>query len=309
MVTSIIIPTLNAGDRIVRLLQSIMDQTVVPDEILILDSESTDDTVEKCCRYEKVKVYHIKRSEFDHGGTRDYGMSKSKGDIVFYLTDDAVIMENDYIESMLNYFEDEDVALVTGRQVARPEATEIERLTREYNYPDKLLIRTKKDISKLGIKAFFASDVCSAYRKSFYYAVGGFESPILISEDMLIAAQFLFANMKIVYAPEAKVIHSHSYTLKQQFSRNFDIGVVLAQHEDIFEGIPVQSEGIRMVRWVMRELLRHFRFISMVHYIFECAAKLLGNKMGMNYDNLSMKTVMACTMNKKFWEKDDIRCL
>ena len=120
---------------------------------------------------------------------------------------------------------------------------------------------------------------------------------------MLIAAEFLMANKKIVYAPDMRVIHSHSYTLKQQFSRNFDIGVFLAQHAEMFRGISAQSEGIKMVKWVILQLLKQGRFLSIVYYVLECAAKLFGNKMGGNYKKLSDSTILRCTMNKKYWKK------
>jgi rhamnosyltransferase len=94
------------------------------------------------------------------------------------------------IEQIISNFADEKVAMVCGRQKAKPNAVHYERLIREF------IILCKKsetfaDINTLGIKAFYMSDACSAYRRSAYYDLGGFEYPILTNEDMLIAARAL----------------------------------------------------------------------------------------------------------------------
>ncbi|MBQ8613474.1 MAG: glycosyltransferase, partial [Ruminiclostridium sp.] len=67
---SLIIPVLNAEKYIEKLLEKIFSQTVVPDEIIILDSESEDRTIDICKKYDRVRVIDIKRKDFDHGGTR-----------------------------------------------------------------------------------------------------------------------------------------------------------------------------------------------------------------------------------------------
>ena len=68
---SVIIPTLNAAHCIEKLVQALLNQKVVPDEILIVDSQSEDGTACMTAALPKVKLVQIRRSEFDHGGTRD----------------------------------------------------------------------------------------------------------------------------------------------------------------------------------------------------------------------------------------------
>lgn len=300
---SVIIPTLNAEKYIDNLLKKLESQSLRADEIIIIDSESTDSTIQLCEKYDNVKVVEIKRNDFDHGGTRDYALRQSIGDFVLFLTQDAIPYDDYYIENLVAPFVDANIVMTTGRQVARNDAGIIEILTREFNYPVDSHIRDHNDIKQMGIKTFFVSNVCSAYRKSAYYEMGGFKNPIIISEDMIIASDFIYTGNKIAYVAEAKVIHSHNYSLKQQFMRNFDTGVVMKIYEDKFLGISVQAEGVRMVKTILMELFKRGRYDQVVYYCIECAAKLFGNKLGGRYEKLTQNMIMKCTMNKMFWIK------
>jgi rhamnosyltransferase len=71
---------------------------------------------------------------------------------------------------------------------------------------------------------------------------------------MIYAAKVIENGYQIAYAADARVIHSHNYTGKQQFHRNFDLGVSQAEHPEVFEGISSESEGIHMVKTTIKEL-------------------------------------------------------
>ncbi|MDR3165996.1 MAG: glycosyltransferase [Synergistaceae bacterium] len=298
---SVIIPTLNAELSLPAIFSVLMNQSRRPDEIIVIDSTSNDGTAMLCSQFPEVRFILIKRENFDHGATRDFALRNSKGEFVLFLTQDAIPIEENYISRLIRPFEDEKVAMVYGRQIAQEKATVTERLTREFNYPLKGHVRDSGDIAKLGIKAFFASNVCSAYRKSAYLAVGGFEKHIIISEDMIISARFLNAGYKIVYQPEAAVYHSHHYTLRQQYSRNFDIGVCIAMHSDLFEDIKSENEGGKMVKFVIGNLISKGYFLQTLYYCLECAIKLLGYRRGLRYDSYKACLIQKWTMNRNFW--------
>lgn len=280
---SVIIPTLNAERCINELLCSIEEQDYYVDEIIVVDSQSRDDTVEICKRHKNVKVVSILRSEFDHGKTRDMAFRLSKGEYVLFLTQDALLYDKYYITNILKPFKDDMVAAVSGRQLAREDATSIETLIREFNYPDEDNIRSKKDVPLLGVKTFFLSDVCSAYRRDIYEKIGGFEYPLRTNEDMFYAAEAINHGYKIAYASKAKVIHSHNFSLKQQYNRNFNIGMELEKHKEILSGVSADSEGTKMVKYVSLKLLKKAKFISFVHFGLDCCARLLGNRAGKRY--------------------------
>ena len=302
---SIIIPTLNAHSYIKKLLQVLLNQTRVPDEIIVIDSESVDETREICKEFTSVKLISIKQLDFDHGKTRDYALQASRGDYVLFLTQDALPADNLYVENILHPFEDKKVAMVTGRQIAEEGSSYIERLTREFNYPAQSDVKSKDDIHRLGIKTFFSSNCCAAYRRNAYNAVGGFNYPALISEDMIIAAKFIYADYSVSYCSEAKVIHSHKYSLMQQYSRNFDIAASITMNKDLFKAVSVQPEGVKMVKFVLAKLLKKGRLFQAFYYMLECVAKFLGYKHGKNYTKYKKKTILKKTMHKSFWEGNE----
>lgn len=277
---SVIIPTLNAGNEIGALIESLLAQTRPPDEIIIIDSESDDNTLEIARRYCGVSLIEIKRSEFDHGGTRHRALMESKGDYVLFLTQDAIPNGAYYIERLLRPFSDQSVALVSGRQLPKEDARPFERLVREFNYPEASHVRDKRDLERLGIKTFFASDVCSAYRREPYIEVGGFPYPCNTNEDMLIAAKLINSGNSIAYASDAEVLHSHNLTLKEQYRRNKAIGVELAQNAELLDGVSEISEGKNLVLAVSRELICQFRIGELIAFGFDCGARLLGNAVG-----------------------------
>ena len=305
---SLIIPTLNAGKYIEPLLKRIKEQTIPVDEIVIVDSSSDDDTVIKAQKFDDVKVISIERKDFNHGGTRDLAIQQTTGDIILCLTQDALPCDEYYVEHLIAPFaEDEKIAMASGRQVPREDANPIEKLTREFNYPEMSFVRSKEDIPRLGIKTFFASDCCSAYRRTAYEAIGGFDKHILINEDMKIAAQFIYAGYKIAYVGTAGVWHSHDYSLKQQYTRNFDVSAFMTMHPELFGNISATSEGVKMVKWVEKKLLSQGLILSAAYYVVESAVKFLANRKGRKYKNMSLNQLHKCSMHKNYWKFGDIR--
>ena len=86
---TVIIPTLNGEEKIELILKSLKEQTKQPLEIIIVDSSSTDKTVE-LARKEGAKIISIARDSFDHGETRNLAAKESKGDYLLYMTQDAI---------------------------------------------------------------------------------------------------------------------------------------------------------------------------------------------------------------------------
>lgn len=276
---SVIIPTFNAGYRIGELIASILKQEHKPDEILVIDSTSSDETEDVVKTFEEVELIVIPQVEFNHGLTRDYAFRHTHGDYVFFLTQDAKIANNNYIDVMLDPFSDPKVGMVTGRQIAQSEAKKAEKLIREYNYPSESCIRSYKDVGRLGIKTFFASDVCSVYRRTAYYAVGGFEK-VSTNEDMFIAAKFINNGFLVAYQAKAEVIHSHTFTFKQQFRRNYLSAYEIEMHRELLGDVSLNNEGIHLVKYVISKLLAARNYASIFVFCFDCAARLFGNKAG-----------------------------
>ena len=276
---SVVIPTLHAGKGFHCLLDALLKQTIHPEIILVVDSQSDDDTVQQAKEYKCVRLIEIKRSDFDHGGTRNFAFKECNTPVVVMMTQDALPVDSECMENLLAPLMDERVAAVCARQVAKPEAKLVEKVVREFRYPETRLTWSKDDTQKLGIRSYLLSDVCTAYRRSAYNDVGGFESPIITNEDMLIAADFLDAGYRLAYQSEACVWHSHQYSLWQEYQRNYLIGAFLARYGYRFD-TGEMSEGIKMVRFVTCRLFQMHRVKEIIPFWFDCVARFLGTRAG-----------------------------
>ena len=289
MKISVIIPTLNSERWITQQLNMLLSQTVKV-EILVIDSGSSDRTLSIVASHgESVRLLQISRDNFDHGGTRDFALRQSAGDYVLFFTQDAVPTDHYCIEKLLSAFSSPDIAAVFGRQLARPDAQEYEKLTRQFNYPDQPRIWREADIPRYGVKSYFFSNVCSAYRREAYLAVGGFDAPILCNEDMMMAAKLLHKGYALAYTPDAAVYHSHRYTLTEELRRNARIGRVMAQYRDRLTQANTDAEGWRMLRFVGGELARRRQYGALFTFYTHAVVRFTGNRIGKIMDKRSRR--------------------
>lgn len=277
---SVIIPTLNAGKELPALLRCLHEQTMQAGEIIVIDSDSDDDTARICQSDPAVTFIQIRREDFDHGRTRDMAARRASGDIIVFLTHDAVPADENLLANLTAPIRNGTAEISTGRQMPRSDASRMEALVRNFNYPDQSYVRSKEDIPTYGIKTFFCSDACSAYDKETYIRLGGFEYPLKTNEDMFFAAKAINSGYKLAYVADAKVIHSHNLTLSQQFKRNYIQGYEIARHQDDLSNVPLESEGIKLVRYVSKGLIDDRDPVSLLRFGADCAARLSGSRMG-----------------------------
>lgn len=277
---SLIIPTLNAEGEIGALVESLLGQSRVPDEIVVVDSSSDDRTADIASSYREVAVEVIDRRDFDHGLTRDRALRRSSGDVVCFMTQDAVPANGAFVEKLIApILEDPSIAISSGRQLPKADARRYEQLVRAFNYTGESNVRSKDDVPRLGIKAYFATDVCAAYRRSTYLELGGFGRTDM-SEDMLMAAKAVNAGWRVAYAADAEVYHSHNLTPRQQYERNFAIGRFLERNADLLSCASEVGEGGRLARDVAATLVKEGNIFELLAFAADCAARLAGNRAG-----------------------------
>ena len=303
MKIDVIIQTYKPGKEFEKLIGRLQKQEYPIHKIIIINTR-TDIFPEELNRSNyKIEITHIEPDQFDHGGTRNMGAGMSDADIVVYMTQDAIPVDEKLIGTFAKIFEENpDIGIAYGRQLPREECNIIERYTRRFNYPEKSLIKTKEDLPKLGIKTFFCSDVCAAYRRNYLLSAGGFENPTIFNEDMIFAGKRIYAGDKVAYVAEAKVIHSHNYTGRQQFHRNFDLAVSQAQHPEVFEGVPSEGEGIRMVKATAKYLVRNGYPWKVFMLVYQSGCKYIGYFLGKRYEKLPMWLILKCTSSRKYWK-------
>lgn len=301
----IIIPTYRPDESVVYLMKKLLKQTYPIHEIHIIDTETGILPKELKNLSDKIRISKIKPEQFDHGGTRHEGAMQSHADIILYMTQDAMPVNEYLVEELVKAFDNEKIAAAYARQLPNSKCNVIERYTRAFNYPEQSRIKSLEDLETLGIKTYFCSDVCAAYRKSVYESLGGFEEKTIFNEDMIMAAKIIQSGRSVKYVAEAKVIHSHNYNCKQQFQRNFDLAVSQVEHPEVFQNIKSESEGMRLVKNTMNYLIKIKKPWLIIKLILQSGFKYMGYCLGRKYSQLPMWLIKKCTMNQRYWEKID----
>ncbi len=305
MKIDVIIPTYKPGKELFTLIERLEKQTMPPDKIILMNTEQKYfDTLVYGERFpeqhKKVEVNHISKREFDHGRTRRQGVKKSDADIFIMMTQDAMPADKYLIERLVAPLTG-TVAVSYARQLPNDSCSAMERYTRSFNYPEQSRVKSIEDLPELGIKTYFCSNVCAAYRRDVYEELGGFVRHTIFNEDMIYAAGAMKAGYKVAYVAEARVIHSHNYTNKQQFHRNFDLGVSQAEHPEVFANVTSESEGKKMVLQTAGYLARNGMVLKVPYLFLQTVCKYAGYVLGRHYKLLPHSWVMAFSDNKDYW--------
>jgi rhamnosyltransferase len=299
---SVIIPTYNAQEYLPELLKRLKNQTV-PFELIIIDSSSSDDTVVIARGYTD-KIIIIPASEFDHGGTRTKAVKIASGEMIIFLTQDALPYDNNTIEKILELFEDLNVGAVYGRQIPYDDASLFGKHLRYFNYPDTSYVRTLQDKDKYGIKTAFLSDSFASYRKSALHKIDYFKDGLIVGEDTYAGAKMLMKGFSLGYCAEAKVYHSHSYTVVEEFKRYFDIGVFHKNEHWILETFGrAEGEGGKYVKSEFQYLLTQHAYWQIPAFFMRNGMKYLGYKLGYHYQSLPFFLIQKFSMHRLWWKK------
>jgi len=304
MKLSIIIPTYNVQKDLKKLLNSIKMQSIDKYELMIIDSSSEDDTVDIARRYTQ-NIIVIPQNEFDHGGTRTKAAKTATGEILVFLTQDVLLYDNKTIENILKPFKDQDVGAVYGRQIPYSETNLFGKHLRQFNYGEVSHVRSIEDKEKFGIKTAFLSNSFAAYRYDALKKIGWFKNGMIFGEDMYAGAKLLKEGYKIAYQADAKVFHSHSYTMFQEFKRYFDMGVFHVNESWLLKdfGKP-EGEGKRFVLSEWQYIIREKKYLYLFQSFFRNSMKLFGYKLGKIHAYLPQRLCIALSMNKQWWRKE-----
>ncbi|MDR2043682.1 MAG: glycosyltransferase family 2 protein [Clostridium sp.] len=303
----LIIPVYRPDERLFRLVGQLEEQTIPLRSLILINTEEkyfgrltagTDFPQ----RYENVTVCHVSKREFDHGGTRHWAVGKSSADVFVMMTQDAFPADRYLLENLTRNLKGK-AAAAYARQLPARGCNEAEKYLRRFNYPEESAVKTREDLSRLGVKAYFCSNVCAAYRREIYEELGGFPRHIIFNEDMIYAAKAIRAGYEVRYEARARVIHSHNYTAGQQFRRSFDLGVSQADHPEVFAGVSSEAEGRRMLREVGAHLKRSGLRGEIPGLYVQSACKYAGFWLGKHYAKLPKRLVAALSMNREYWEQ------
>ncbi len=223
-------PTWQGAAFLDRVLASLAAQRVdLPWDFLAIDSGSTDGTLEILARRGEsfpvpLSVRGIDQVEFDHGDTRNLLAALSDGDLLVFLTQDAIPIGDDWLAGLAANFDDPSVAAAYCRNVPREDAHPVTRILSrdDPGYADERRdTRLPDDYEALGPQErrllYNFNDVASAVRRELW-ELHPFPRASF-GEDVLMARALLEAGWTVVYDADAKVEHSHDYDGDETYAR------------------------------------------------------------------------------------------
>lgn len=309
---AVLLPVHVPGSMFRELIRRLSRQSHVPEKVIIIN---TIDPEKDCTLFLDslaeefegsfgcIEIYHIQKSEFGHGKTRDMGIRRAGTDLVLCMTQDALPKDRHLVEKLEDAFDDPSVAAAYGRQLAGKKSDILEREAREFNYPAGSKVMSAADLETMGVKTFFCSDVCAMWRVETYEELGGFEKDVIFNEDMIFAGKLIRAGYRIAYCADAQVYHHHNYGAMKQLRRNFDLGVSQAQHPEIFRMASSGKEGIRFVRQTSGDLIRSGRADQLGRFFWQSGCKYLGYQLGKRYRSLPEGVISRLTDSPQYWGK------
>lgn len=277
-VIDIVCPLYNAEEYIEDLYKSLLIQkNVNVGKILFLLTESKDNS-EQLLKNNKCNYEIVKKSEFSHSLTREKAAMKSNADIVCFITQDVVIKDDKWLYNLTKNILKGNCAAAYSRQITK--YNNIEKYTRERNYPDYSFMRSKNDIEKYGLRTFFFSDAASAVDLKAFKKVKGYDSKKLtISEDMYLAYKLITNGYKISYESDSIVYHSHNFTLKQIYDR-YKLTGIFFKENSYLDNYGTNSSGADLAKYVLKRIVQEKNIKMFFRYPFDMAARLFGMKAG-----------------------------
>lgn len=273
----VICPLYDAEEYIENLHKSLLMQNTSINNISYILTESKDNT-EKYLKEKKIKYKKIKPSEFSHSLTREKAAFESKADIIVFITQDVEIKNDDWLEKLVSPIINKEVEATYSRQLTK--YNNIEKYTRESNYPDKSQIKSKKDIKELGLKTFFFSDASSAINRKVFEKLNYYDNKDLpINEDMYIAYKLIMNDYRIKYCADSIVYHSHNFKLKELYNR-YKLTGRFFKENSYLDQYGTTSSGASLAKYVLKRILQEKRFLLLFRFPFDMAARLFGMKAG-----------------------------
>lgn len=282
MIISIICPIYNGQSYIENLHNNILNQHLESGQslqILYALTRSSDKSEEMLkslnCHYTLIEP-----KDFSHSTTREMMAKKAQGEIIVFISQDIKIKNNMWLKNLITPIINGECEASFSRQIG--EDNNIEKYTREKNYPSESRIVSKKDIEKYQIRTFFYSDASSAVSAKIYRELNAYDGKRMpTNEDMYFAHKLIHAGYRIKYCADSEVYHSHDFTYKQLYKRYYDTGIFLKQNP-YFKKYKGNESGFALAKYVFKRSLEEKNIKVLLNLLpnfgVRFIAKFLGEK-------------------------------
>lgn len=274
---SIILPIYNGEKYIKKLVEKIRDQEGNYEiELIALVSKSFDKSLEEAQKlFDKI----IEVNKFNHARTRHEGAMRASGDILVFITQDILPYDNQWLKNLINPLNKKVIAAFS-RQIAYEKHSNIEKIIREFNYPNKDRICNKGMKEENGRKNIFYSDASSAIIKDKFFELGGYDFEVPTSEDVYLANKIVESGYSFIYASQSRIWHSHQLSLKETYKRYRDIGKFERMYGNEIDFSKTQNEGNKVLICLIKELLKRKNIKELIYLPFDMGARWIGYKYG-----------------------------
>lgn len=221
---TVCILSFNYESKILPLLEKVKSQEYEGEvEIIVIDSSNDNSSLDVLKSVDGIRLESISNSEFGHGKTRNMAMSLAKGEIVAFLTQDAIPTSDKWLDNIVKPFlTNEEVACVYGRQIPYHNCNPLVASwinTAFNNISEGEVVYHKKGDGSPG--TYFNSNVNSSYRRSFFDKHVISFRDVDYAEDQLIAHSIINSGLMTAYSPHAAVYHSHSWNRSYEYFQRF----------------------------------------------------------------------------------------
>lgn len=195
MDVSVVATVMNEGESISRLLDSLLIQSRPPDEVVISDGGSTDNTIEVLKRYQaELPLIIVASPGSNISQGRNAAIDAAKGPIIA-VTDAGVLLSQDWLQELLRPYEESDVAMVGGWFEADPYS----------DFEVTMGATVLPSLPEIDPSKFLPSSRSVSFKKSDWEAVGGYPEWLDYSEDLVFDLELVNINGPFHFSPKAVV--------------------------------------------------------------------------------------------------------
>ncbi|MDB6125654.1 MAG: hypothetical protein JWQ71_4647 [Pedosphaera sp.] len=254
---SIIMRSFNEGWALKDTLPAVQAQEYKNWELIVIDSGSTDGSVDLISKAQPAHFIQIKSSEYNPSRVMNHGMQLARSEFGIFLNTDATPQGTNWLRPLVTTLQDPQTAAVFGRQIPRPDCQAV------FAYDYERCFGPNRESAKWD---HFFSMVSSGLRKDIW-SKRGFLEKMQYSEDDEYTRWCRAQGYRVVYCPDTVVMHSHNYTPPQAYKRSFGEAKALAA---VWTGKPTDFNWFRTVLlgW-LGDVRRDFRYCSQNHRLNE----------------------------------------
>lgn len=264
MTVSIVIRTYNEEKFLSKLLGGIVQQSLNPYEIIVVDSGSTDSSL-RIARDFDCKIAQIEKENFSFGRSLNLGCQIAEGDIFVFVSAHCIPKDENWLKELVRPFEDEKTALSYGRQIGNELSKFSEHQVFKKYFPDTV------DKAQGG---FFCNNANSAIRRELW-KLRKFNEELTGLEDMDWAKHYFRSGHKIVYCPKSIIYHIHEESwpkVKNRYEREaYALKEIMPEiHFNFKNFISSFYFGVKQDLWIALKRRKVLKFIIQIMFFRFC---------------------------------------